>query len=67
MLCSGCAGRHHEFYFHADSFYVARQAGSPQWLLPLSHPFHAATLLCFCASMLVVPAGYWSIYRCRVH
>ena len=31
--------------------------------LPLYNPFHALTLICFSASMIIAPAGYAAIYR----
>ena len=37
--------------------------GSLRWNLPLYNPFHALTLICFCAGFIVVPAGYAGIYR----
>ena len=29
----------------------------------MTNLYHALTLLCFCAHMIVCPVGYWAIYR----
>ena len=31
--------------------------------MEVTNLYHALTLLCFCAHMIVCPVGYWAIYR----
>ena len=69
----------HEFYYSSGDFYSAIEHGSSDWNLPVgsiiqyftvkieyyevTNLYHALTLLCFCAHMIVCPVGYWAIYR----
>ena len=55
----------HNFYYNSQNFYdqIMHKQGSLRWNLPLYNPFHALTLICFCAGFIVVPAGYAGIYR----
>ena len=57
-----CYGTMDEFYYNFENFYDETR-GSPTWNLPLSHPFHALTIICFFASMIVAPVGYLLIFR----
>ena len=57
-----CYGTMEEFYYNFENFYDETR-GSPTWNLPLSHPFHALTIICFFASMIVAPVGYLLIFR----
>ena len=60
---SACEGKIHEFYYNTSDFYVEKAHGSSSWALPLSHPYHLLTLLCFCAGIILCPLGYGAIYR----
>jgi len=57
----------HNFYYNSQNFYdqIMHKQGSLRWNLPLYNPFHALTLICFCAGFIVVPAGYAGIYSFR--
>ena len=63
MLLAGCVGKIHEFYYDTSNFYLEKALGSSSWTLPLSHPYHLLTLLCFCAGIILCPLGYGAIYR----
>ena len=58
-----CYGTIEKFYYNFNDFYEDKKIGSPIWDLPLTHPFHALTLICFFASMVVAPIGYLLIFR----
>ena len=62
MLFAGCVGKIHEFYYNTSDFYVERAQGSSSFNLPLFHPFHLLTILCFCAGIILCPLGYGAIY-----
>ena len=62
MLLAGCVGKIHEFYYDTSDFYLEKALGSSSWSLPLSHPYHLLTLLCFCAGIILCPLGYGAIY-----
>ena len=59
---SACVGKIHEFYYDTSDFYLEKALGSSSWTLPLSHPYHLLTLLCFCAGIILCPLGYGAIY-----
>ena len=62
-LVSDCMNEQHKFYYYLENFYEERIHGSQRWNLPLHNPFHALTLILFCAGMVVTPTGYAAIYR----
>ena len=62
VLLAACVGKIHEFYYDTSDFYLEKAHGSSSWTLPLSHPYHLLTLLCFCAGIILCPLGYGAIY-----
>ena len=48
-------------------YYYSQQESSIRlvWLLPLYHPFHLVSILAFFCYALLVPLGYFEIYRFR--
>ena len=60
-----CTEELHNFYYDSEDFYEEVIHGSPRWNLPLNNSFHALTLICFSASILITPVGYGAIYRFR--
>ena len=63
LLKHRCFETTEQFYYNFNNFYEEKKIGSPIWDLPLTHPFHALTLICFFASMVVAPIGYLMIFR----
>ena len=62
LLKHRCFETTEQFYYNFNNFYEEKKIGSPIWDLPLTHPFHALTLICFFASMVVAPIGYLMIF-----
>ena len=62
LLKHRCFETTEQFYYNFNNFYEEKKIGSPIWDLPLTHPFHALTLICFFASMGVAPIGYLMIF-----
>ena len=58
-----CSGKIHQFFYNFSDFYKLKTIGSPQWSLSKTNPFHIATLISFCSSMVVTPVCYAAIYR----
>ena len=60
-----CSGHVHDFYYNPNDFYeqITSPGSSLRWNLPLYNPFHALTIICFCAGFIVVLLGYAAIYR----
>ena len=62
-----CSGKIHEFFYNFSDFYQLKTIGSPQWSLSKTNPFHIATLISFCSSIVVTPVCYAAIYRLQSH
>ena len=58
-----CSGRNHEFFYNFPDFYQMKTFGGSLWSLSIANPFHIATLISFCSSMVVTPVCYAAIYR----
>ena len=54
----------HDFYYNSNNFYeqINSPGSSLRWNLPLYNPFHALTIICFCAGvcMWVVWSPPWN-------
>ena len=62
-----CSDRIHDFFYNHNDFYKAKTFGSPQWSLSGWNPFHLATIISFCSSIVVTPVCYAAIYRLQLN
>jgi len=55
-------GRIQDFFYHDNNFLDGKSVGSPTWSLPVTHPFHLATLIMFISHILLIPIGYYRLF-----
>ena len=65
-LSKGCSGRIHEFFYNSSDFYQMKSDGSMYWSLPITNPFHLASFISFCGSVVVPPVCYAAIFKYKV-
>ena len=58
-----CSRRNHEFFYNSSDFYQIKVDSVGDWTLPGTNPFHLASIVCFCSSIVVTPVCYAVIYK----